>query len=153
MSEVTTIGPVQILCVSKLKPTMTQKVYVLLLLSVFAGGCAESHTERARRVGPMLAQAGFRMVPANTPAREQKLSDMTPLRINYMPQKGKRSYSFADPYVCQCLYVGNADNFEQFKQLKQANQEEQAQEVTDMAEQTKYQEFMNSPAGGIFYGQ
>ena len=101
----------------------------------------------------MLAQAGFRMVPANTPAREQKLSDMTPLRISYMPQNEKRSYWFADPYVCRCLYVGNEGNFEQFKQLKQANQEEQAQEVTDVAEQTKYQESMNSPAGSIFYGQ
>jgi hypothetical protein len=49
--------------------------------------------------------------------------------------------------------VGNDENFRTVKQLEQANQEQQAQEVTDMAEQTKYQEFMNSPAGSIFYGQ
>jgi hypothetical protein len=133
---------------------MIRTLYIVLLLGgVLTGGCAESHRERAQRLEPMLAQAGFRRVPANTPARQQKLSDMTSLRINYMPQNGKSSYWFADPYVCQCLYVGNEKNFEQFKQLKQANQEEQAQEVTDMAEQTKYQEFMNSPAGGVFYGQ
>jgi hypothetical protein len=133
---------------------MIRGLYVVLFLGFIAGGCAESHSERAQRLEPMLAQAGFRMVPANTPAREQKLSDLTPLRINHMPQNGKRSYWFADPYVCHCLYVGNEENFEQFKQLKQqTNQQEQAQEVTDMAEQTKYQEFMNSPAGSIFYGQ
>ena len=154
MNGVTTIGRVQISCVSaELKATMAPKIYVLLLLSVLAGGCAESHTERAQRLEPMLAQAGFAMVPANTPVRKQKLSDMTPLRINYIPQNGKQPYWFADPYVCRCLYVGNERNFQQFKELKQANQAEQAQEVTDMAEQTKYQEFMNSPAGSICYGQ
>jgi hypothetical protein len=123
-------------------------------LGVLATGCAESNTAKAQRLEPMLAQAGFRMVPANTPAREQKLNDMAPFRINYMPRNGKPSYWYADPHVCNCLYVGNEQNFEQFRQLKQtAGEEEQAQEVTDMAEQTKYEEFMNSPSSGIFYGQ
>ena len=134
--------------------TTIHKVYVLLLLGVLAGGCAESHTEKAERLEPMLAQAGFRMVPANTPVRAQKLNDMTALRMNYLSRNGKLSYWFADPYFCHCLYVGDHQNFEQFKQLKLAEQQEdQAQEVTDMAEQTKYQEFMNSPAGGVFYGE
>lgn len=133
--------------------TMIRKVYLLLLLSVLIGGCAESHTERAQRLEPMLAQAGFRMVPADTAARTQKLADMTPLRMNYVSRNGKLSYWFADPYVCHCLYVGNEQNYSQFQQLKQTEQEEQAQEVMDMTEQTKYEEYMNSPAGGIFYGQ
>jgi hypothetical protein len=132
---------------------MRRTIDLLIIMVVLVGGCAESHTERARRLEPMLAQAGFRRIPGNTPAREENLSNMTPLRINYIPNNGKRSYWFADPYVCQCLYVGSEGNFEQFKQLKQTNQEEQAQEVTDMAEQTKYEEFMNSPASGVFYGQ
>ncbi|MBV8056124.1 MAG: hypothetical protein JO071_12890 [Deltaproteobacteria bacterium] len=132
---------------------MIQKVYPLLLLSVLAGGCAESHTERAQRLEPMLVQAGFRMVPASTPARTAKLADMTPLQMSYVSRNGKLSYWFADPYVCHCIYVGNEQNYGQLEQLKQAGQEQRAQEVTDMAEQTKYDEFMNSPAGGIFYGQ
>jgi hypothetical protein len=132
---------------------MARKVYLLLLLNVLAGGCAESHTERAQRLEPMLAQAGFRIVPANTPTRSKKLSDMTPLRINYVSRNGKSSYWFADPYVCDCVYVGGQQNFEQFEQLEQRDKEERAQEVTNEAEQMKYEEFMNSPAGGIFYGQ
>jgi hypothetical protein len=130
-----------------------RRFYLLLFLAVLAAGCAESHADRAQRLEPMLAKAGFRMVPASTPARQQKLNDMTPLQINYVARRGKPAYWFADPYVCNCLYVGNEQNFEQFQQLKQAGREDQAQEVTNMAEQTKYEEFMNSPAGGIFYGQ
>jgi hypothetical protein len=132
---------------------MTQRVHFLLVLTIFVAGCAESHTGRASRLEPMLAQAGFRMIPANTPAQSQKLSDMTPLQIKYLSHNGKLSYWFADPYVCRCLYVGNKENFHQFEQLKEENQEERAQEVTDMAEQTRYEEYMNSPAGGMFYGQ
>ena len=132
---------------------MTQRVYPILVLTVFVAGCAESNAERANRLEPMLAQAGFRIVPANTPAQSQKLSDMRPLQISYLSHKGKLSYWFADPYVCRCLYVGDKANYDQFEQLKQANQEDQAQEVTDMAEQAKYQEYMNSPVGGMFYGQ
>jgi len=135
------------------KINSTQRLYLLLVLGILVAGCAESNARRANRLEPMLAQAGFRMVPANTPAQSQKLSDMTPLRINYLSHNGKLSYWFADPYVCRCLYVGDKANFDQFAQLKQANQDEQAQEVTDMAEQAKYQEYMNSPVGGMFYGQ
>jgi hypothetical protein len=133
---------------------MARKAYILLFLTLLTGGCAESHIQRAQRLEPMLAQAGFRMVPADTPARSQKLSDMTPLKMNYLSRNGKPSYWFADPYVCHCLYVGGERNYAQFEQLEQIRQEEHsAQEVANQAEQTKYQEFMNSPAGGTFYGQ
>jgi hypothetical protein len=136
------------------KIAMARKAYMLLFLTFLTGGCAESHIQRAQRLEPMLAQAGFRMVPADTPARSQKLSDMTPLKMNYLSRNGKLSYWFADPYVCHCLYAGSERNYAQFEQLEQISQEEQAaQEAANQAEQTKYQEFMNSPAGGTFYGQ
>jgi len=99
---------------------MTWKVYCIILVSVLAGGCAESHVERAQRVEPMLAQAGFRMVPANTPTRTQKLAYIVPLRMSYVSRDGKLSYWFADPYVCHGIYVGNEQNYSQFEQLKQA---------------------------------
>ena len=132
---------------------VTWRVYPLLVLSVLAGGCAESHTERAQRLEPMLAEAGFRRVPADTQARAQKLDDMTSLRISYAARNGKLAYWFADPYVCNCLYVGSRQNFEQFKNLAQQEKEESAQEVSGEAEQEKYEEFMSSPASQIFYGQ
>jgi len=60
------------------------------------------------------------MVPANTPARTQKLADIVPPRMSYVSRDGKLSYWFADPYVCHCIYVGNEQNYSQFEQLKQA---------------------------------
>ena len=133
--------------------TVSGKICLLIFLTGMVGGCAESSTERAQRLEPMLAQAGFRMVPANTAARSEKLSELTPLRMNYLSHNGNPSYWFADPYVCHRLYIGTEQNYGQFQQLKQGGQEEQAQQVTDMSEQAKYEEFMNSPAGEVFYGQ
>jgi hypothetical protein len=122
---------------------------LFLIVQCLGIGCSESSDQRARRLEPMLAQAGFRVVPANTPARAQRLSEMTPLKVSYFSRHGKRSYWFADPYVCQCLYVGSEQNYEEFQQLKQ----EAAQEVTQENEELKYEQFMASPANQVFYGQ
>src|SRR6516225_6740243 len=86
------------------KMTVSGKICLLIFLTGMVGGCAESSTERAQRLEPMLAQAGFRMVPADTAARSEKLDRLTPLRMNYQSHNGKSSYWFADPYVCHCLY-------------------------------------------------
>jgi hypothetical protein len=124
-------------------------ISVFLISQCFALGCTESSAQRAQRLEPMLTQAGFRVVPANTPARAQRLSQMTPLKVSYFYRNGKPSYWFADPYVCNCLYVGSEQNYEQFQQLKQ----ESAQEVTEENDQRNYEQFMASPAAQVFYGQ
>jgi hypothetical protein len=112
-------------------------------------GCAESSHQRAQRLDPMLVQSGFRAVPANTPARAQRLSEMTPLKVSYYSRNGKRSYCFADPYVCHCLYVGSEQNYDEFHELEQ----ERAQEVTQEYDQRNFDQFMASPASQVFYGE
>jgi hypothetical protein len=111
--------------------------------------CAESACQRARRLEPMLTQAGFRVVPADTPARTERLRQMTPLKLKYLSRNGKWSYWFAYPDVCHCLYVGSQHNYGELQQFKQ----ERAEAVTQENEQTIYDEFMASPAGEVFYGE
>jgi hypothetical protein len=123
--------------------------FLFLLLQCLAIGCTESSTQRAQRLEPMLMEAGFREVPANTPARAEKLSQMTPLKVSYFARHGKSSYWFADPYVCHCLYVGSEHNYQQLQQLKQ----ERAEEVTQENDQRNFEQFMASPAGQVFYGE
>jgi hypothetical protein len=123
-------------------------MFVFLIMQCIAIGCVESSAARAQRLEPVLSQAGFRAVPANTPARVEKLSEMTPLKVSYFSRNGKPSYWFADPYLCHCLYVGSEQNYNEFQQLKQEN----AQEVTE-DDQRAYEQFMSSPANQVFYGQ
>ena len=129
-------------------PTRLLIVFFVILQGL-AMGCAESSHQRAERLEPMLAQAGFRVIPANTPARTQKLSEMTPLKVSYFYRNGNPSYWFADPYVCHCLYVGSEQNYNKFHELEQ----EPAQEVTQESDQQQYEQFMASPASQVFYGQ
>jgi hypothetical protein len=124
-------------------------MFVFLIVQCITMGCAESSASRAQRLEPMLSQAGFRAVPANTPARVDKLNEMTPLKVSYFSRNGKPSYWFADPYVCHCLYVGSEQNYDEFRQ----QQQERAQQVTEESEQRSYEQFMASPPNEIFFGQ
>jgi hypothetical protein len=72
-----------------------------------------------------------------------------PFKLKYVSRNGKRSYWFADPDVCHCLYVGSQHNYDEFQQFKQ----KRAEAVTQANEQRIYDEFMASPAGEVFYGQ
>jgi hypothetical protein len=116
-------------------------IVVFLIVQCLAIGCAESSNHRARRLEPILAQAGFRVVPANTPTRAQRLNEMTPLKLSYFSRKGNPSYWFADPYVCNCVYVGSEQNYNRFRQLEL----ERAEEVTQENERRQIEEFMGSP--------
>jgi hypothetical protein len=129
-------------------PTCLLIAFFVILLG-FGTGCAESSHQRAQRLEPILAQAGFHVVSANTPVQAQRLSDMTPLKLSYSLHNGSPSYWFADPYVCHCLYVGSEQDYNEFQQLEQ----ERAQPVTQEYDQRNYEEFMASPASQVFYGQ
>ena len=65
--------------------------------------------QRAQRIEPMLSPAGFHMQPADTPAREQTLEGMTPLKVRFYPYNGKMHYWFADPVYCNCIFAGNRE--------------------------------------------
>lgn len=127
----------------------------LVLILCLLGGCAESHEQRAQRLEPMLSEAGFRTVSADTPARVEKLNQMKPLKISYFSRNGKPVYWFPDPYVCHCLYRGNQKNYEKYQELKSqaSSEQEEAEAADDQASQQAFMEFMASPASQVFYGE
>lgn len=98
----------------------TPSKIALLPLLFFVVGCAtqETPTQRAQRIEPMLAAAGFHVHPADTPARVANLQGLTPLKVSFAPKDGKMRYWFADPVYCQCLYVGNEDAYDRYQRLR-----------------------------------
>jgi len=137
-----------------LKRNFLRPIACLLFLSLLAG-CCESHDDRARRLEPILSEAGFRALAANTPARADRLDQMTPLKISYFPHNGKPVYWFPDPYVCHCLYRGDLQNYKKFEDLKAqaSSEQEEAEAVEDPLAQQRFLEFMGSPASQVFYGE
>ena len=106
---------------------------LLVCATAFAlGGCAAMRRHEARDTGDLLVAAGFEAKPADTPERAQQLRAMPPLRIVSQPKDGSIVYRYADPYSCDCLYVGDQQAYTEYRRL--ALQKKIADERLEAAE-------------------
>jgi hypothetical protein len=55
----------------------------------------------------MLAAAGFTLVPASTSQRQTALAALPPHKFVHQVRNGTVLFIYADPTICNCLYVGN----------------------------------------------
>jgi hypothetical protein len=89
----------------------------VLVMALAVGGCAAMHRQEAKDTGDLLVAAGFRPKPADTPARAQQLSAMPPLKMIAQSKDGNLVYRYADPYSCNCLYVGDQQAYAEYRRL------------------------------------
>jgi len=76
--------------------------FALLALIV---GCANTqHTEN------LLSAAGFRIVIANTPQRQEQLKALPPDKVTLVQRNGKNYYVYADPANNQ-VFVGTPSQY------------------------------------------
>ena len=73
--------------------------------------------QQAAQVEPVLAAAGFRILPADTPEKLAHLQKLPPLKLTPRQHNGQIQYAYADPYSCTCLYVGDEKAFQKYQQL------------------------------------
>jgi len=66
-----------------------------------------------------LAAAGFLVRPANTPERQKMLARLPPDKFVLREHGDQVDYVYADPVVCDCLYVGTQQAYGQFKRHEQ----------------------------------
>ncbi len=104
----------------------TRIVLWVLVVAMGLGGCA---TALGRMSAPdarrLLAQAGFTVRQADTPARMAKLKTLPAYKV--MPwtrPDGTVVYGYADPDGCKCVYVGNAQQYATYQQLVAAERME-----------------------------
>lgn len=135
---------------SHLLKTRIRSLVGMTLLTMCIG-CAESATQRANRVEPLLSQAGFTVVPADNPTRVAKLNDLKPLKVTSFSQGGKTRYWFADPYVCKCVFRGTEQNYQMYRTLVQ--QQDLAEAMDNYQVQQSYDTYMAGAADQVFYGQ
>jgi hypothetical protein len=110
----------------------------MLLLSALLGisgtalSCAAIERSEARSTEDLLAAAGFRQLPADTPQRIDVLSSMKPRTLTTVVRDGSLHFVYPDPTNCNCLYVGTQSNYDEYKRL--ALQQEIADEQVMAAE-------------------
>lgn len=70
----------------------------------------------------MLAAAGFRQYPADTAQKMQTLKNLPSLSVrHYAGKDGTLRYWVADPYGCQCLYLGGPEAYQRYETLRLQN--------------------------------
>ena len=85
---------------------------VLVVLCVAVSACAS----QVQNKEDMLAAAGFTLVPANTPQRQASLSALPPHKFVRQVRNNMVIFTYADPTICDCLYVGNQAAYDRYRQ-------------------------------------
>src|SRR5436190_16387053 len=88
-------------------------VAALLALTV---GCATTNSN-----SDLLSAAGFKLLPADTPKKQQLLQTLTPGKLTLITWKGKQFYVQPDVPNNQA-YVGTPTEYQTYQQLRLAKQ-------------------------------
>ncbi|HTB48253.1 MAG TPA: hypothetical protein VK741_31845 [Acetobacteraceae bacterium] len=85
-------------------------------LALVALCAALSACSQVQNKEDMLAAAGFTLVPANTPQRQASLSSLPPHKFVHQVRNNAVIFTYADPTICDCLYIGNQAAYDRYRQ-------------------------------------
>jgi len=113
--------------------------------------------QKAAQIEPMLAAAGFVMLPADTEQRQQQLENLPPLKVSYyVGRTGKLHYWMVDPKYCKCMYLGSEQAYQRYEQMRlQAKWQQQENETARTDLEAEQEEAMDAqieefnPYGGM----
>jgi len=103
---------------------------LLILAHASILGACTSQTERIETKEDLLAAAGFDVLPASNPTRQQEISNLPPHHFLSQIKGDKVVYLYADPLVCNCLYVGNQAAYDRYRSEVFQRQIADEQQVT-----------------------
>ena len=117
-----------------------RRIYPVIFIFTAAallGSCSMTPQQRAQQMDPMLAAAGFKQYPADDPQKAETIKNLPPLKVRrYTGKDGKLRFWVADPYQCQCLYVGNEGAYQRYEAIRIQNKlaEEQQEAAAENME-------------------
>ncbi len=96
---------------------MRTKLLAMLSVGVVlaSAGCTRQIVEQKE---DLLSAAGFRVQPANTPERRQSLKTLPKHELVREEMNGREVWVYADPLVCNCLYVGTPEEYQRYQRLQ-----------------------------------
>ena len=118
-------------------------------LCVTAAACQSPQSAVASKEDMMVA-AGFKFVPANTPARQTSFQQLPPHKFARQIKDGRVFYVYPDPTVCVCLYVGDQAAYGTYR--KNVFQQNIADEQMMTAQTMEMNDWDWGPWGGYPYG-
>jgi hypothetical protein len=95
-----------------------RRTWLLALTAVIVlDGCAVIRRNEAKDTGDRLVRAGFQIEPADTLTDVQPVDALPPLEIVPQTKDGYLVYAYADPYRCQCVYLGDQYAYRRYQRL------------------------------------
>jgi hypothetical protein len=92
------------------------KILGTIVLLCLAVGCVSTDSGRT----DLLSAAGFKLVPADTPKKQELLATLTPDKLTLIVWKGKQLY--VEPAGNNQAYVGTEKEYQTYQQLRLAKQ-------------------------------
>ncbi len=96
--------------------SIVRRVAAVLILLVALGGCS-FRKNRILKTENVLYEAGFQKVPADTPEKLAHLKTLPQHKMLIHHHKDGDRYVYADASLCQCMYVGNKDDYQSYKHI------------------------------------
>lgn len=102
----------------------------LVAMMLVLGGCASRERRYAEANEQGLAAAGFQQRLADTPEKRAHLQTLIQRKILVYKVQERLVYVWADAKICQCLYVGNEEQFQKYERLGLQQKLEQERRTT-----------------------
>jgi len=99
-----------------MKQIISFKMITVAALLALTVGCATTNSN-----SDLLSAAGFKLLPADTPRKQQLLQTLTPGKLTLITWKGKQFYVQPDVPNNQA-YVGTPREYQAYQQLRLAKQ-------------------------------
>jgi hypothetical protein len=101
-----------------------------IVLATAALAACQSPQQVVSQKEDSLSAAGFIVRPANTPERQAMLNSLPPHHFVQRTHGDTIHYVYADPLVCDCLYVGSQQAHHQYMLHVQQKRLADEQELT-----------------------
>ena len=110
-------------------PRAARPAAAMLFAALGLAAC-ETPQEQVTQKEDSLAAAGFIVRPANTPERQAMLNRLPPHHFVRRVHGDDVKYVYADPLVCDCLYIGTQQAYGQYRLHVQQQQLADEREMT-----------------------
>lgn len=111
------------------------RAFSAIVLAGLLTSCAMMKAQQTKDTEQLLAEAGFKMKLADTPAKMAHLKTLTQHKLVAHQKDGTVYYVYADATTCQCFYWGQDQSYRTFLQLQEqqniANEERMTAEMNE----------------------
>ena len=94
-----------------------RRALFIVVIALTVTACTTMQGGATRSIEQMLAAAGFEMKVADTPEKAADLRTLPMRKMTVRRQGAASYYIFADPDVCNCLYVGTEPQYQEYQRL------------------------------------